>query len=107
MACALRAQTGLKESGSSEGMFDLIEHKMQIQWIMIKDNKGCLRSLVFIEPIDFKGFLLSAISSSPASQGGKNSYHLIKSSGYELNTMSVQLCLKMNNPPATTAVLLC
>lgn len=79
---------------------------MQIQWIIIKDNKGCLRSLVFIEPIDFKGFLLSAISSSPASQGGKNSYHLIKSACYELNATSMQLYLKMNNPSVTVAVLL-
>lgn len=68
----------LKESGSPEGRFDLIEHKMQVQWITVRANEGCLRPLIFMEPVDFKDLLLSAISSSPASQGGKNRYHHIK-----------------------------
>lgn len=69
---------GLKESGFPQGRFDLIEHKTQVQWIMVRANEGCLRPFVFIKPIDFKDFLLPAISSGPASQGGKNRHNLIK-----------------------------
>lgn len=79
---------------------------MQVQWIMVRANEGCLRPFVFIEPIDFKDFLLPPCPPALPLKEAKTDTMPFKKY-YELNAITFQLCLKMNNAPVIAAVLLC